>query len=188
MEWADRYRAGETLNQIAATAGCTREWVRQVLKKAGVSRKEGGVTVRAARRIESERAERAALAIAKRARQEAAFNAAGTSRGALNAWPGNTWHRPHPWAVFYYQRAAAKNRGIAWEFTFPEWWGVWERSGKWTRRGRRASAGDYVMARFGDTGPYNAQNVEIAPALQNAKDSVRRRGCKKGLHMGKEVQ
>lgn len=66
---------------------------------------------------------------------------------------------------FRQQRNSAKARGVDWQMTFEEWWGVWERSGKWHLRGCRD--GEYVMGRHGDAGPYAVGNVSIITANEN---------------------
>ena len=71
--------------------------------------------------------------------------------------------------AFQKQRANAKLRGIAFEMTFQEWYDVWERSGKLELRG--CGADKYVMARYGDVGPYAVSNVEIVTNSKNVKDS-----------------
>lgn len=73
-----------------------------------------------------------------------------------------------PKRAYTRQKAAAKCRGIAWEFTFDSWHSMWEASGHWDQRG--VGKGKYVMARFGDVGPYSTTNVEIILALQNHSD------------------
>lgn len=70
--------------------------------------------------------------------------------------------------AFVVQRRGAHVRGIAWEFTLPSWWRVWQASGKWSERG--CGRGQYVMARHGDIGPYSPNNVYIATVEQNALD------------------
>lgn len=62
-------------------------------------------------------------------------------------------------------RGHAQGRGIAFEFTFDEWWQIWESSGRWAERGIRR--GQYVMARFGDQGAYAIGNVEIITCGEN---------------------
>ncbi len=69
---------------------------------------------------------------------------------------------------FSKQRRQAQVRGIEWNFTFAQWWEVWRESGHYEDRGRFAD--QYVMARFGDIGPYAANNVEIITASANVKD------------------
>jgi hypothetical protein len=68
-------------------------------------------------------------------------------------------------------RSTAKRRGIAWEFTQESWFSVWHRSGKLSQRGNGAD--DYVMARFGDVGPYAPSNFEIITRRQNSIDGNR---------------
>lgn len=77
------------------------------------------------------------------------------------------------------QRRNAEMRGVGWEMTIYEWWGVWEKSGKWSQRGR--AKGQYVMARAGDEGPYKLGNVRIATTGENMREAadVRRERCKK---------
>jgi hypothetical protein len=59
----------------------------------------------------------------------------------------------------------ARRRSIDFLLTFDEWWGLWQRSRKWTQRG--SNPNQYVMARFGDTGPYAVGNVRICRAATN---------------------
>ena len=65
------------------------------------------------------------------------------------------------------QRDTAKHRGIEWRFTFPQWWAMWERSGKWAQRGRIKGLGGWEMSRPGDVGPYSPENVVIVPHRAN---------------------
>ena len=83
---------------------------------------------------------------------------------------------------FCAQRSGAHRRGIPWKLTFEEWWEIWEKSGHWAERGIKK--GQYVMARFGDVGPYSTTNVRICTAEENHeefkhteehKESVRKR-------------
>lgn len=66
------------------------------------------------------------------------------------------------------QERRARHRGIAWEFTLPEWWAWWQVDGRWSRRGK--FGGCLVMARFGDTGPYNPANVYCTTVEGNSMD------------------
>lgn len=69
---------------------------------------------------------------------------------------------------YYTQKQSAKVRGIAWNFTFPEWCSVWNMSGKWDARGNGKG---FCMARKGDAGPYSSENVEIKTNSENIKES-----------------
>lgn len=69
--------------------------------------------------------------------------------------------------AYTYQRNNAAHRGIGWQLTLAEWWGIWEASGKWELRGRHK--GGWVMGRPGDIGPYAVGNVVICTHSENAK-------------------
>ena len=75
-----------------------------------------------------------------------------------------------PQDAFRDQKRSAFNRNILWEFTFEEWWAVWEASGKWEQRGRKS--GQYCMARYGDIGSYSADNVKIVTVNENTQEKT----------------
>jgi hypothetical protein len=75
---------------------------------------------------------------------------------------------------FFSQRLAARNRGIGWELTFRQWWRIWKESGHWEQRGR--NNGQYVMARYGDRGPYSVDNVKIVTVDINLAERVSLKG------------
>lgn len=81
--------------------------------------------------------------------------------------------RSSPRDRFTQQLCGARSRGIPWELTFEQWWGIWEASGKWALRGTRF--GQYVMARYGDVGPYSVANVSICTASDNTSVGAGRR-------------
>ena len=66
---------------------------------------------------------------------------------------------------YHSQKARAKIRGIPFEMTFEEWWDIWQKSGKWEQRGKRADS--YQMARYNDVGPYSVNNVYITKMKKN---------------------
>jgi hypothetical protein len=76
--------------------------------------------------------------------------------------------------AYHKQRQRARRRKdrngdpIEWHFTFETWIDLWLKSGKWHQRGNRR--GQYVMARFGDIGPYAPWNVEIKLHSENASE------------------
>lgn len=76
-----------------------------------------------------------------------------------------------PLARFKQQRAAAAQRGIEWLLTFEDWKAIWDASGHFPQRGCRA--GQYVMGRHGDVGPYSKDNVYICLFAQNVADAFR---------------
>ncbi len=79
-------------------------------------------------------------------------------------------HAKLPRSRWTQQKAHAKARGVAFELTFEEWWGLWEASGKWDQRGKLQ--GQYAMARHGDTGPYALGNVAIVEVYSNLKEQM----------------
>lgn len=70
-----------------------------------------------------------------------------------------------PKGRFVQQKVQAKRRGIPWELTFEEWWGIWDASGKWELRG--FGAGKFCMSRYKDEGAYTKGNVIIASTEDN---------------------
>jgi hypothetical protein len=76
--------------------------------------------------------------------------------------------------AFLNQRKRAKQRGIEFHFTFEEWKLWWEDNlgSDWFKlRGKRV--GQYVMARNGDKGPYEASNVKCITAIKNIQECVK---------------
>ena len=71
------------------------------------------------------------------------------------------------------QRLGSLQRGIPWLLPYWEWLQVWEESGHFHERGRKK--GEWVMARYGDEGPYSRENVSIIRAEKNVSDAHRKR-------------
>lgn len=157
-QMAALYRAGQTLQAIGTAYGITRERVRQLLAEIGVARTDRPKPPGPVER----RKERRATSIRTRWGIEPEVYAAMVER-----W-GASSNQASPFRKYQYQKRNARTRGIEWAFTFGEWWSVWERSGKWERRGRGQG---FCMARYGDTGPYSADNVYICTISQNFSDS-----------------
>ena len=67
------------------------------------------------------------------------------------------------------QRYDAARRGITWYFNYISWKNKWIKSGHWHERG--CHKGQYVMARFGDKGPYASWNVRICTVEENYKEA-----------------
>lgn len=87
------------------------------------------------------------------------------------------------WARYKQQRMRAKQRGIEWQFTFPTWWKTWQDSGKWPER----SVAGYVMARYGDSGPYSPTNVHIILQADNMRETHQNHRAKGLTVRGKRV-
>jgi hypothetical protein len=69
---------------------------------------------------------------------------------------------------FLVQRNKAAERGIVWRLSYEQWFDIWEKSGHLHERGKRR--GEYVMCRYGDTGPYAVGNVRIATVTENQNE------------------
>lgn len=152
---ASMYRQGVTLQKIGDTFGMTRERVRQILKKQGITGKDGGQNKCAQSKVAAAAAKRDARYLAKHGMTYAEYRqvlATGLQKAFRN------------------QKNAAKNRGIDWSLTIAQWLDVWRTSGKLEQRGR--GKGKYVMSRIKDTGGYELGNVHIQLAEQNSLEAV----------------
>jgi hypothetical protein len=144
---------GMPLGEVAAIFGITRSRAQQIASSAGVSMRAIGLR----RTIER----KAAIDVARDMRCMWQWGVT-HSELAAHRKAGVT-------AAYRRQRNNADRRGIAWLFTFATWLAVWRESGLLHMRGRRK--GQYVMARFGDVGPYAPHNVCIKPAEENVSEA-----------------
>jgi len=151
------YKDGLTLMMIGNKYGVSRERIRQILKKEGLTRNDGGqaVTAKATKRNKVSRSNEL---------KQIRFGC------TLDQW--NYYrsldddYKKTPLFYFHIQKCNAKSRGICWDLTINEWWYIWQTSGHWSDRGR----GKYVMARHGDTGGYTIDNVYITTASENSSE------------------
>lgn len=155
----DAYLDGCTLEDIGKEHGVSRERVRQILKKHGLTGKDGGVRVKSARNA-AKRKERID------ARYMASWGCSREYWETLRAMHEDYWQTPV--GKYYNQMRNAMNRGIEWAITLKEWWETWESSGVYEQRG--INKGQYVMARFNDVGPYAVGNVYITTTEENLKE------------------
>lgn len=167
------YRSGLTLQQIGDAFQLTRERVRQLIKRYGITGKDGGVHTLACRNAEARRA-------AQHARRDArALMYYGCTYDELIRLNSGIAPRVVSSAAgkFRQQKNNALTRKVAWAITFPQWMAIWAESGHWNERARRRDG--YVMGRKGDTGPYAMGNVYITTMAGNVSDyqaSLKRRG------------
>jgi len=155
IEMASLYKSGRTLNEIGQKFELTRERVRQIISKHhGLNAKHGGKSVIAKKR----------RIIKQAKRDESAIKRCGCtfSQYALLR------QMRKPTRAFSEQKRNARTRGIEWKLNLWQWWTIWQESGHWDSRGR--NNGEYVMCRFGDSGPYSVDNVYIATCNQNIQD------------------
>jgi len=84
-----------------------------------------------------------------------------------------------PLRAYGHQRYAALNkRGIEWQLSLMEWWGIWQASGRWAERGVGRG---YMMCRKGDVGPYAVGNVYIGPGQVNLSEASRKHDLPLGV-------
>ena len=72
--------------------------------------------------------------------------------------------------AFRHQKMHSAGRGIPFLLSFEEWLAIWQQSGH--RHERGCKRGQFVMAQFGDCGPYATGNVKIIPTEQNLAERV----------------
>lgn len=77
-------------------------------------------------------------------------------------------------------KASAEQRSIVFRLAFIEWFRIWIESGKWHLRGCRK--GQYVMARFNDSGPYAIGNVRIVKQEENHYEAHPNQVYRTGSH------
>jgi transposase len=163
QQMIDAYSAGLSLKKIGEIHGVTRERVRQIISARGITRLDGGIAINSAAR----KVARSARIIARR--DEQCIRVYGCIYSSLETLLGVGVRLTSNKATKAYvqHRKNSAFRDIEFSLTFPQWWAVWQKSGKWEERGR---GNGYVMARKGDNGSYSVGNVYICTQSQNVKD------------------
>jgi DNA-binding CsgD family transcriptional regulator/predicted HTH domain antitoxin len=165
------YRDGIILEAIGRLYGLSRERVRQILSKRGIEARDGGAHVSARVRAE----ERWNVLKEKKDSHCRKFYGCPLDVVLEINEGRNFSDSGSPANAYRCQRRSAAVRGIDWKFTFPEWWSIWQASGKWSLRGRSG----YCMSRKNDAGAYEVGNVEIITTSQNSSDSYKTKPSKK---------
>src|SRR3954467_8506354 len=83
----------------------------------------------------------------------------------------NARYLASPKGQFAKHRQNAYQRGVEFLLTFDEWWNIWQKSGKWSKRGNRK--GRFCMMRHGDEGAYAKGNVSIGTWSANTAERNR---------------
>lgn len=143
---AHRYKSGETLAQIAKDYSMTRERVRQIILKVGLTGKDGGATKQAAKKRELRIQESEARFLAARGLSKAEFKKIAQKYGR------------EPYNAFMNRRRNSKRDNQGWNLKFGEFWAIWQRSGKWEQRGRGEG---YQLRRVDPNKPWQPGNVVV---------------------------
>ena len=151
---------GKSMSEISKEHGLSRERVRQILKKYGMTRHDGGKSVMTliAKAHHPKPPDRF-MPIYGCTKEEAIL----ANKGAPLAERGTAAQR-----YVQQRRNAIFSRHIGWELTLLQWVNIWAESGHWKERGRGKG---YCMTRIGDTGPYSVDNVEIKTVGENFSES-----------------
>jgi DNA-binding CsgD family transcriptional regulator len=161
------YRQGLTLEKIGQTFDITRERVRQILTRVGVTAEHGGIRKQAQAKKQAKVAQRDARSLA---------------RWGMTYEQAEVLRRSRAIHSFKNQKYSAKSRGIDWSLTLAQWWDIWQTSGKWEMRGR--GKGKYVMSRIKDTGGYAVGNVHIQLGEENASEGLQKHARKNKVNRG----
>lgn len=153
------YQQGLTLEQVGSRYGVSRERVRQILQRNGLSGPNGGKAERLRQK-----------AIQKEEREIRRWGMTYAQKTLLaNRWLAKGERDPR--VAFTEHKNNARKRGIAFQMTFADWMAVW--GDAYGGRGRGSEF--FVMCRYGDRGPYKLGNVYIATQNRNMLDYHARR-------------
>lgn len=156
-----------TLQEIGNVFGICRERVRQITSwEFGIDKIEGGGAIKCFLGKREKAEKKAAHRSAREQRFFDKWRVTEEFAKSISDLKLSNWS--HPIRLFERQRQNAKNRGVGWDMTFKQWWDIWQESGHWHERGRRADG--YVMGRYGDSDGYTPDNVYICTLRQNSMD------------------
>jgi hypothetical protein len=149
----DLFLSGLTQREIGSRLNVSRQRINQILQQSGTNGRDGGIALRTTIKRRNDLVERQSYYNQSHGIEEHQFN--------------------HPFIKNLYrnymsQKMSARKRGIKWDFEFWQWLDVWGSSNMLPFRGQ--GEGKYCMARIGDIGPYEKDNVYICTNLQNSKD------------------
>lgn len=153
------YKSGLTLQEIGTVQGLTRERIRQILQKAGLTRLDGGVHLR---KLSNSAAREADYVQRREKRCQRAYGCDWTTFRSITG--SNRFDRIPPIARPYVEhRRTAQRLHIGWRLSLPEY--IELVHPYLDKIGR----GGLVLARLDKNGPYSRENVTILSYSENAK-------------------
>lgn len=168
-QMATFYSRGWTLRDIGGEYGESAQRVGQLLKEIGVTKKDGGGSVKAMRaKVVRDRATKKKTNAWARKRIEKSF---GCSKELWEELGGHKWivlpsgvktRKGQPIQNYLNAKTQASFNKQKFTLTLEQWWDTWTQSGKWDQRGTKK--GQYVMARIDKGKPYETGNVRIIKA------------------------
>jgi hypothetical protein len=156
LAMAAMYKSGKSLVEVGREYGISGQRVHMIMQSLGVSREEGGVSVR---RAERKAARQRAVDAALEAKLMQKWGMTSDEYAEHVAQYGNSNQTGSPMSKYLSQRKNAEKRGIQWLFTFKSWWVLWQESGLWDKRGRKS----YGLGRIGDAStPFSPDTCRIS--------------------------
>lgn len=157
---------GMTYEAIGGEYDLTRERVRQILSSEGITRWDGGVCLTTERKREAKQAK-----LLKEQQKRLAKNYGCTVEEYIKIGQGKSFYKS-PIHKYRNKRRNTIEQGVKWDLSLPDWWKIWQQSGKWKKRGLGKKK--YVMSRKDMNKPFTKDNA-IVITLQDSSYSARMR-------------
>lgn len=158
-EIARRFLARETLTEIADDYGITRERVRQIVRREGVTPQQRGEPQRRRDAIERQKKREKARKRAREERIKQRWGISAQQYDKLRAYDENL--NRTPMGQFQYYKHSSNARGVPFNLEFKDWWALWRQH--WHKRGRNDRE-KLVMVRKDFGRPIEKGNVQVVPA------------------------
>lgn len=146
------FRAGKTTTELKEEFGCTTQGIQRLLRKNGLTRKDGG-----------KHAQMAARKVTTSDHPKAMCDKYGCTKeqwDRLRAMDED--YKKTPLAQFHTFKNNFQNinPGVEFNMTMWEWWCIWEKSGMWGKH-KRNPDGMHVMVQIDKAKPLTSDNAQI---------------------------
>jgi len=143
LQMVSGFLGGRTLQEVGDAHCVSRERVRQILSKVGIKAQDGGANLKAIKKHKDALSERDNRHLKRYGVDYKGYLCIPT--GARKA--------------FNRQRDNARARGFSWAIGMWEWWELWQKSGRWEKRGQ--SADSFVLSRIRMARDFTPDNVYV---------------------------